>query len=185
MWLHSLHFTVESHKPKDLAANPLEWMATAPPEYPKRHRKPYPDADEAIPDAVDTIDAEESSSRADALAEALPEPQHSALTEPLADEPVKTSPQLSDQGFGGASGAGSGPSHRERLSLLPMKSHRLQSPNPQLPIRPPTFHKSRKLRRALPIKRPPIRHARYPSRIGPTLTASLGHQRRKKVSSPE
>ncbi len=89
--------SVDSHQPEDLAANPLDWMATAPTVHPETTPDPTPGWDEPIPDAADTIDAEESSNRDDALAQALPQHQHSALTEPLTEEPVKTSPQVSEK----------------------------------------------------------------------------------------
>lgn len=89
--------SVESHKPDDLAANPLEWMATAPPQVADSAPEPTPGQDEAIPEVADPIDAEESSNRADALAEALPEPPSEALAEPLAEQPVKASTHVSEK----------------------------------------------------------------------------------------
>lgn len=50
--------TVETNKPEDLAANPIEWMATAPPQHTDEPPEPAPGWDEPIPDVLETIDVE-------------------------------------------------------------------------------------------------------------------------------
>jgi CheY-like chemotaxis protein len=55
--------TVEPNKPEDLAANPLEWMATVPQEHSNEVPEEVPGWDEPIPDATDTIDRVESPER--------------------------------------------------------------------------------------------------------------------------
>jgi CheY-like chemotaxis protein len=52
--------TVEPGKPDDLAANPLEWMAATLPKQPAISAEPPTEKEEAIPEAVETIDEEES-----------------------------------------------------------------------------------------------------------------------------
>ena len=52
--------TVDPGKPVDLAANPLEWMATAPPENVAEESEATPGWDEPIAEAADTIDSVES-----------------------------------------------------------------------------------------------------------------------------
>jgi len=81
--------SVESHKLEDLAANPLEWMATAPPQIANSAPDPTPGEDEAIPDAADTIDHVEASEP--------PEPTAEALSEPKAELAVVASPQVSEE----------------------------------------------------------------------------------------
>jgi len=81
--------SVESHKPEDLAANPLEWMATAPSIHPETAPDPTPGWDEPIPDAAETIDHVETSEPSEPMAE--------ALSEPKAEVPVDASPQVSEK----------------------------------------------------------------------------------------
>ena len=73
--------TVEPGKPEDLAANPIEWMATAPPEHAEEPADPIPGWDEEIPSAQNTIDLEDI---------ALPEPAPLSLSvpEPLPEKAV-------------------------------------------------------------------------------------------------
>jgi CheY-like chemotaxis protein len=52
---------VEPEKPEDLAANPIEWMATAPHEPSDEGHEPTPGWDEPIPESTHTIDRIESS----------------------------------------------------------------------------------------------------------------------------
>ena len=67
---------VEPSKAEDLAANPLEWMATTTHPEPSVEAEEVPEAtpgwDEPIPDASDTIDKEESPEEATVLAPKLP-----------------------------------------------------------------------------------------------------------------
>jgi hypothetical protein len=84
--------SVESHKPIDLAANPLEWMATAPPVHAPSAQDPSPGWDEPIPDSTDTIDRVESPVQSDAIAEDLTE----VLNEASAQVPVAALPEVSD-----------------------------------------------------------------------------------------
>jgi CheY-like chemotaxis protein len=77
--------SVDSHKPEDLAANPIEWMASAPPQHTEAAPETTPGWDEPIPDATDSIDHVESSDKSEALAE------------PLAKASVVYSPHVSDQ----------------------------------------------------------------------------------------
>ena len=51
--------TVEPGKAEELAANPIEWMATAPPEHAEEPADPAPGWDEEVPDAHDSIDLKE------------------------------------------------------------------------------------------------------------------------------
>ena len=54
-WAAQSQLSVDSHKPEDLAATPLEWMATAPPQIADSAPDLAPGSDEAIPDAADKI----------------------------------------------------------------------------------------------------------------------------------
>jgi CheY-like chemotaxis protein len=51
--------TVQPGKAEELAANPIEWMATAPPEHAEEPLDPTPGWDEEIPAAHDAIDLDE------------------------------------------------------------------------------------------------------------------------------
>ncbi len=51
--------TVESGKAEELAANPIEWMATAPPEHSETLEESTPGWDEEIPASHDAIDLDE------------------------------------------------------------------------------------------------------------------------------
>jgi CheY-like chemotaxis protein len=81
--------SVESQKPEDLAANPLEWMATAPPQIADSAPDPAPVSDDAIPVAADTIDHAEASEPSEPVAE--------ALSESKAEVAVVASPQVSEE----------------------------------------------------------------------------------------
>ncbi len=85
---------VEAHKPEDLAANPIEWMATAPPQHVEEARETTPGWDEPIPDATDTIDLEplgqldvSSSKAAEEASTPVTVPILEKPSEPVAEKP--------------------------------------------------------------------------------------------------
>ena len=88
--------TVDPDKAGDLAANPIEWMATAPPEHSSEASEATPGWDEPIPDATDTIDRVESLDHAPDLAPVSGKAEVSTpvpvpvLTQPDAAIPDKT-----------------------------------------------------------------------------------------------
>jgi CheY-like chemotaxis protein len=71
--------SVEPNKPEDLAANPIEWMATVPQDHSDEAPEEVPGWDEPIPDATETIDRVES----------LEQPQISAVVPPEVPVPVQ------------------------------------------------------------------------------------------------
>jgi hypothetical protein len=71
--------TVEAGKPEDLAANPIEWMATAPPPHTEEIPEATPEWSTAVTDSADEIAANE----ADNLKSA-PEPVVPQSTAPVA-----------------------------------------------------------------------------------------------------
>ena len=95
--------TVDSGKPGDLAANPIEWMATAPPEHPGEVSEPIPGWSELTPEVSDTIRGAETTNQSEVLEQvSAPEPVEPSehvptpvlvpiLTLPSADAPGKTS----------------------------------------------------------------------------------------------
>jgi CheY-like chemotaxis protein len=69
--------TVEASKPEDLAANPIEWMATAPPPDSHKVSETAPGWDEPLPDLTDAIEeigAGKSKSAPEAVVPAPPAP---------------------------------------------------------------------------------------------------------------
>jgi CheY-like chemotaxis protein len=98
--------TVEPGKPEDLAANPLEWMATVPQEHSDEAPEEVPGWDEPIPDATETIDRVESQEQPQISAVVSPEvpvpvqvPVLEQSTAPVADEtpaPASSSPVSSE-----------------------------------------------------------------------------------------
>jgi CheY-like chemotaxis protein len=75
--------TVEAGKPEDLAANPIEWMATAPPPHTEEIPETAPEWSTAVADSTDDIDANE----ADNL-KSVPEPVAPQLSAPPASASI-------------------------------------------------------------------------------------------------
>lgn len=88
--------TVEPGKAEDLAANPIEWMATAPPEHSEEAVDPTPGWDEEIPAAHGTIDLDEIISPAlPSIPAILPEPvSEKALTPASVIVPLQASEKI-------------------------------------------------------------------------------------------
>jgi CheY-like chemotaxis protein len=79
--------TVDPGKPVDLAANPLEWMATAPPENTAEESEATPGWDEPIAEATDTIDNVESLNQPLHMPVA-PAPSSAQISAPVVAVPV-------------------------------------------------------------------------------------------------
>lgn len=83
--------TVQPGKAEELAANPIEWMATVPPPQVEEPVEPAPGWDEPIPDSKNTIDLEPAAAQ-EILAPAaiLPEPEVEKAALPAAVPVVVT-----------------------------------------------------------------------------------------------
>jgi len=66
--------TVEAGKPEDLAANPIEWMASVPPAPSEEIPESAPAWSAAVTEAVDPIDANQAANLESALEPVAPEP---------------------------------------------------------------------------------------------------------------
>jgi hypothetical protein len=91
--------TVEPGKAEELAANPIEWMATAPPERSEEPVDPTPGWDEEIPAAHDAIDLDEIISPAlPSIPAILPEPvSEKALTPAPVIVPLQASEKITSK----------------------------------------------------------------------------------------
>jgi CheY-like chemotaxis protein len=98
--------TVEPGKAEELAANPIEWMATAPTEHSIEPADPTPGWDEEVPDAHDSIDLELAVSpetpsiAAPSIASIVPEPVSEKAAIPVPAPvivPVQASEKISDK----------------------------------------------------------------------------------------
>jgi CheY-like chemotaxis protein len=78
--------TVEPGKPEDLAANPTEWMATAPPPHTEEITEASPERSAAVADSADDIDANEVDNLKSVPEPAVP--QSSAPVAPLASASI-------------------------------------------------------------------------------------------------
>jgi CheY-like chemotaxis protein len=84
--------TVEAGKPEDLAANPIEWMATAPPPHTEEIPAKAPEWSEVVADSTDDINANEGLNL-----KSVPEPvvrQFSAAVAPPASASISAPEQL-------------------------------------------------------------------------------------------
>jgi CheY-like chemotaxis protein len=102
--------TVEAGKPEDLAANPIEWMATAPPPHTEENPEAGPESDAAVTDSAEEIDTEETAKLKSTAERVVPQSlapvaptasaSNSAPAQPQAEsaieipDPIKTQPSL-------------------------------------------------------------------------------------------
>ncbi len=98
--------TVQPGKAEELAANPIEWMASVPPPQAEEPVEPSPGWDEPIPDAQDSIDVEPAAA-AEILSPAVivpePEPEKAEIAAPV---PVVVSVQPAEKAAGKTAGTG-------------------------------------------------------------------------------
>jgi CheY-like chemotaxis protein len=90
--------TVEPGKAEELAANPIEWMATAPPEHSEEPLDPTPGWDEEIPAAHDAIDLDDIISPAlPSIPAIVPEPVIEKALTPAPVVPLQESKKITSK----------------------------------------------------------------------------------------